>query len=74
MITKTVKNCQDCPFVHVEYDDYSTGDSSTIICVLSSSLSNDNYIINTYNNSYFNIDMNKPTWCPLLKDDYMIKT
>jgi len=75
MKTENVKSCADCPFRYTDYDDFTIGDSTIEICVLSQNNNNDDYIITSYDDVSSDIikDINIPVWCPLRKDDYTIK-
>ena len=72
-----IKNCNECPFLYSDYDDYSMGDSTLDICVLSQFNNIDNrYIISSHNEcgSEYHKEIPEcgseyhkeiPEWCPL---------
>jgi len=69
---KIVKKCKDCPFLYIEYDDFSIGDSFLKVCVLSYNNGNGDWIIN----SYSDIDDDEddiPDWCPLKDNNINVK-
>jgi hypothetical protein len=70
MKTLNPDNCLKCPFMYIDYDDFSVGYSVMYVCTLSQFNNNENYIIKLSNN-YVN-KINTPKWCPI-KDGLIIK-
>ena len=46
MKTLNPNNCLKCPFMYIDYDDFSVGYSVMYVCTLSQFNNNENYIIN----------------------------
>ena len=68
-----VKKCTECPFRYDDFDDFSMGDDTVMVC----SLANHLRLPNIFIGSYSSWDEEKscselPEWCPLKNEDYKI--
>ena len=69
---KTIINeCQKCPFLNSDYDDFVVGKSTTDECGLAKFLNHSEYFISFHTNVY-GPDPNSitPEWCPLKKEEH----
>jgi len=73
METIKVKNCNSCPFLYSEYDDFATGYSTLDICVLAEFKREKNYIVSSHDNCGANPKNKTPKWCPLIKNTISVE-
>ena len=66
-----VKNCYDCPFLNIDYDDWAPGDDTYVTCNLAEKNGRDDNYIKSYKLHQSHEDELKfrPSWCPLEKED-----
>jgi len=63
---KEVSGCRDCPFSYNDYDDFSTGKDTLLICTLSKFKKTNDHVIDAFD-SVGGEDFNgkTPEWCLL---------
>jgi len=61
----TVNFCGNCPFFCSKYNDFDIDNSTTYTCNLSMFLKHENYNI-------LDTDKQKPEWCPLKKEEFVV--
>jgi hypothetical protein len=72
-----VNDCNNCPFFHTDYNDFSMGHSTTDTCNLAyfynfRNMNKQQYIISSHDNMGPN-DNPIPNWCPLKNEELSIK-
>jgi hypothetical protein len=53
MKKREIKSCIDCPFCYHDYDDFSMGDNTILICTLAEFERLNEYIIDSYDSGVF---------------------
>lgn len=69
------KGCIDCPFKYRDYDGYSLGHDTIIVCNLAEYLGLPLYLITSYDSwqeDTIDFTIQTPIWCPLKNTEEMI--
>lgn len=67
-----VKDCNNCPFMNVQYDDFAIDCNTTKSCNLAEYYNYEDYLIDVGADMMDTVE-ETPKWCPLKDVDYKIK-